>query len=104
MGSPPSLTSRQRAELRSRARKLRPGASVGKGGLTDSALVHLRDQLARAELLKVRLAGPSAADRRALAHRMANALDAEVVDLIGRMVVLYRPGGRPRAGGQGRQD
>ena len=65
---------------------------MGKAGLAENVLSHLRVLLERRELVKVRLSGPAAEDRRATAEGLAEALDADLVDLIGRVVVLYRPG------------
>ena len=87
----PELTSSQRALLRSKGRLLRPDAIVGKSGLAENVLDHVRGHLARRELVKVRLLDAAADDRRAAAGQIADALDAAVVDVVGRAVVLYRP-------------
>ncbi len=69
---------------------MKPTVTVGKAGVTDSVLAHIAPLLEQRELIKVRMA-ESPQGRRPAAESLANALDAELVDVIGSMVVLYRP-------------
>ncbi len=85
------LTSSQRAFLRSRGRLRSADVIVGKAGLSRGALGHIRAMLARQELLKVKLPRLPEASRRAVAQELAHAAGAELVDVVGHMVVLYRP-------------
>jgi len=85
----PKLTPRRRALLRSAARRRRADAAIGKGGAAPAVVVHVGALLDRRELVKVRLA--ASAGRRQAAADLAEALGAELVDLVGRMAVLYRP-------------
>jgi len=85
------LTSSQRAFLRSRARLRRPDVLVGKAGLTENVLNHIRTQLARLELIKVKLPRSVGTLRRAAAEELARSLEAELVDVVGHVVVLYKP-------------
>ena len=86
------LTSSQRALLRSRARSMPAGVIVGKGGAGESVLNHVRVQLARRELVKLRWLDTAAEQPRAAAERLAQQFGAAVVDVVGRVVVLYKPG------------
>ena len=85
------LTSQQRARLRSRARRMAAQLNIGKAGLSPSLVEHLGRLLGRQELVKVRLLESVADDRRELAQKLAQAVQAEVIDLVGRVIVLYRP-------------
>lgn len=86
-----SLTGAQRSLLRSAARRLDVSVVLGKGGLSEQAVAHAAGVLGSHELIKVRLLESAADDRRAAAEALAEALGAAVVDVIGRVVVLYRP-------------
>lgn len=86
-----SLNSEQKAHLRSLGRGLRPDVHVGKGGLEAGVIKHVSGFLERNELVKLRLLEAAADDRRAAAEELAKACKAELIDLIGRNVVLYRP-------------
>jgi len=86
------LTTRQRVFLRSAGRRLTPQANVGKGGLSEAVLAHVDALLSQRELIKVRLLETAADDRRRAAKDLAEKAGAFLVDLAGRVVVLYRPG------------
>ena len=88
---PVELTSAQRRFLRSAARARRADVIIGKAGLSEAALEHIRSQLARRELLKIRLLESAGRDRADAAEHIAAGADAALVDLVGRMVVIYRP-------------
>ncbi len=83
-----SLNSRQRARLRSQAHALRPAVMIGQHGLTD-AVVRAGEAALAAELIKVRFL-EFRDERAALAARLAAALGAELVGLIGHVAILYR--------------
>ena len=93
------LTSAQRRFLRSAGRTLQPKVTIGKAGINENVLAHIRGQLMRLELLKVRLPalskveGPAsdAANRADDAKQIADGAGAMLVDLVGRNAVLYRP-------------
>jgi len=84
------LTPAQRAFLRSSARILRPDMIVGKAGVDAGALGHVRRLLTQKELIKVRLLKAAGEDRAHLAEELARRTDAALVDVVGRVVVLYR--------------
>ena len=85
------LTSAQRKALRSTGRSRRPEVTIGKAGINESVLAHIRGKLTRLELLKVRLPASGAAGRSDAAKQIADGTDAALVDLVGRNVLLYRP-------------
>ena len=85
------VTSSQRAFLRGRARALRPQVVVGKAGLSAAVIQRVASELSRRELVKVRLPGSTGPERRRAAEQLAKRTAAAVVDVVGRMVVLYRP-------------
>jgi RNA-binding protein len=87
----PSLTSAQRAFLKSKARALKADIHVGKAGLSGQAIEHVRKLLEQRELVKVRLLVAAGEDRMAAAEQLAAAAGAALVDLVGRVVVMYRP-------------
>jgi len=85
----PELTTRQRLHLRALARKAKVDVTVGKAGMTDGVIGHVATRVAARELVKVRL--PEAQDRGAVATELAERVQAALIDVVGRMVVLYRP-------------
>lgn len=84
------LTSKQRSFLRGLANPLEPIFQVGKGGISDSMTVAIADALAARELIKVRVLRSLDEDARSIADTLAAQTGADVVQVIGRNVVLYR--------------
>jgi RNA-binding protein len=86
-----TLTTKQRAYLRSLAQTLRPQLHVGHGGYTEGQLTALEDLFRGRELVKVRILQSSEEEPKALAETMATAASAQVVGVVGKTFVLYRP-------------
>ncbi len=86
------LTSKQRAELRRHAHRLKPVVTVGTEGVTDAVLDSVREAFNTRELLKIRALESAPAPIRDVAAEVASGLgDAHTVQTIGRVAVLYRP-------------
>lgn len=87
-----SLTSKQRAFLRSRAHRLQPVVHVGTSGVTEAVVQSLLEAFHTRELLKVKVQDGAPADAYETADRLVEAVGgAEVAQTIGRVIVLYRP-------------
>jgi RNA-binding protein len=86
------LTSKQRAELRKLAHRLKPVVIVGNEGVTDAVVQSVRDAFNTREILKIKSLESAPAPIRQIADAVAAALgDAHTVHTIGRTAVLYRP-------------
>ena len=84
------LNSKQRAYLRSLGNELEPIFQIGKGGLSEELLDQLDAALEARELIKVRVLKNCLEDEEALAEEISEALDCDVVQRIGRVLLLYR--------------
>ena len=86
-----TLTTKQRAHLRSLAHRLRPVIHVGKEGVTETSAAAVEAAFNTRELLKVKVleGAPEGAKEsgEALAARIRG---AHLIQVIGRTVVLYR--------------
>ncbi len=83
------LTSKQRAALRKEANGIVPVFQIGKGGI-DAPLVQASiDCLAKRELIKIKLLETCPVDARTAANILAGECKAEVVQVIGRVFVLF---------------
>ncbi len=85
-----SYTGKERAALRAEAHHIDALVHVGQAGLTPALLQALDDALRTRELVKVQLVRNAELAARDAAGQMAAHLDAEVVQVIGRTVTLYR--------------
>lgn len=83
------LTGAARRQLRQAGKTLDASATVGKEGLTDGVVANISDLLDRRELLKVRL--PAGAVRKTIAADLAAKTAAELITVVGRTCLLYRP-------------
>ena len=84
------FTSKQRSNLRSLAAKEDTIMQVGKNGISDHLVQSLSDALDKRELIKISVLENAEADAKAFSVRLAEALSAEVVAVIGRKIILYR--------------
>ena len=86
----PVLTSGERAKLRSLASTMSPVTQIGKGGITDNLITTVSDALEARELIKLSVLETSEYTPREAAETLAEAVNAAVVGVIGRKLVLYR--------------
>ena len=85
------MTSKQRAYLKSLAMTMEPVAQIGKASLTDEGHKGLEEALEARELIKIAVLKNCSDDAHTIAEAIAVRLHAEVVQVIGRRIVLYRP-------------
>ncbi|HEX9399611.1 MAG TPA: ribosome assembly RNA-binding protein YhbY [Anaeromyxobacter sp.] len=83
-------SSKLRKTLRAAGHHLSPIVQVGKEGVTDAVLRQLDDQLGAHELVKVRIGTESPEDRFEAAERLGSAVGAQVAQILGRTVLVYR--------------
>lgn len=86
-----ALTSKQRAHLKGLANDIPAIIQVGKGGVSDNLIRQIDEALEARELVKIRLLPNIDEDLEELAMTLANLTNSEVVQRIGKVVVLYRP-------------
>lgn len=79
-----------RRALRAAGHHLAPVVQVGKEGVTDAVLRQLDEQLAAHELVKVKVGTESPEDRFEAAGRLGEAAGAQVAQVLGRTVLVYR--------------
>lgn len=84
------LTSKQRATLRGMASKLEPVVQIGYKEIGDNLLVQIDGVLETRELIKLSILQNSDADPKSLGAELAGILQADVVSVVGRKIVLYR--------------
>jgi RNA-binding protein len=83
-------SSRLRKALRAAGHHLSPVVQIGKEGVTDAVLRELDEQLGAHELVKVRVLSESPEDRFEAAERLGAAAGAQVAQILGRTVLVYR--------------
>lgn len=85
------MNSKERAALRAAANPLEPIFQIGKDGISDNLIAQLDDALDARELLKIRVHLETSPKKpRQLADELQEALGADVIQVIGGVIVLYR--------------
>lgn len=81
--------------LKAKAHHLKPVILLGAKGLTDAVVAETNNALLAHELIKVKINGAEKEDRIAMAHDLCQQLQADLVQLIGSIAVLYRKNEEP---------
>jgi RNA-binding protein len=76
--------------LRALGHHLQPVVQVGKEGATEALVSAVKSALETHELIKVRLGENAEGDRHELAASIATSSEAELVEQLGRTLLLYR--------------
>ncbi|WP_025027619.1 ribosome assembly RNA-binding protein YhbY [Caldalkalibacillus mannanilyticus] len=84
------LTGKQKRHLRSLAHHLDPIFQVGKGGVNENLIKHIEDVLEVRELIKVSVLQNCDQDKDEVAQELAEGAQAELVQVIGKTIVLYK--------------
>lgn len=84
------MTSKQRSYLRSLAVNLDTIFQIGKGGITEELCAQLLNALNARELIKIKVLETSPNPAKEAAELIANEINAQVVQVIGTKIVLYR--------------
>ncbi len=79
-----------RKKLRGAGHHLSVVVQVGKEGVTDAVVQHLGQALHDHELVKVKIGTESPEDRFEVAERLAAGASAQVAQILGRTILLYR--------------
>lgn len=86
------MTSKQRAYLKSLAMKTEPILQLGKGGVTPENTASVEEALAARELIKISVLQNCMDDPNTMADILAERTHSQVVQVIGKKIVLYREG------------
>lgn len=84
------MTSKERAELKSRAMKLDSIFQVGKSSLTPQLVDAIKAALKSRELIKINVLKNCMDDPREIAELVAERTNSQVVQVIGKKIVLYK--------------
>lgn len=86
------MTPKQRAYLKGIAMRTEPVMQIGKGSMSPSLTQAVDEALAARELIKISVLQNCMDDPRALAQTLAERTKSQVVQVIGKKIVLYREG------------
>ena len=84
------ITGKQRSYLRKLGQELDPLVFIGKNDVTDTVIKELDKLLTARELVKVKIQEGSLLEAKPVANELAEMLNADFVQAIGRKFVLYK--------------
>lgn len=90
------LTGKQRRYLRGVGHGLKAVITVGKGELNEALLRETNEALESHELIKVKILESCMLDRHEVAESLSSECSADVAQVLGRTILLYRPAKEPR--------
>lgn len=86
------MTSKQRAYLKGLAMTMDPIFQIGKGSMTPSFTEAINEALEARELIKVNVLQNCMDDPKEIAQMLAERTHSQVVQVIGKKIVLYKEG------------
>lgn len=84
------LTPKKRQELKGLAHKLKPVIMIGNNGFSDAVSKETDRALNDHELIKIKIALEDRDARKAIVADIVSATSAELVQQIGKIIVIYR--------------
>lgn len=84
------LTGKQKRFLRSEAHHLNPVFQVGKGGVNDNMIKTIGEAIETRELMKISILQNCDMDKTEVAQELSQGVGAEIVQIIGNTIVLYK--------------
>jgi RNA-binding protein len=85
----------RKKQFRTLGHKLNPIVTIAANGLSPNVIAELNRALDDHELIKVKLAIPEREDRKELVAELIQLPNIELIQEIGKVVLLYRPNKKP---------
>ena len=90
------LTGKQKRFLRALGHGLKPVIQVGKSDVSEALIRETGEALASHELIKVKVLESCMMDRHSVAEELCNACQADLAQVLGRTLLLYKPAKEPK--------
>lgn len=90
------LTTKQKAYLRSLAQTEKPLFQVGKDGISDNLVETIGNAIRKRELIKISVLKNCPFDIKEVAFDLAMMTKSELVQVIGRQIIIYRKAKEPK--------
>ena len=85
------LTNNQKKYLRSIANDLKPFVMIGQHGLSESVIAEIDTTMSKHELIKIKLRVEDRDEKQKIIEKILEFSHAEIVQVIGGVIVIYRP-------------
>ena len=85
------LTNNQKKYLRSLAHDLKPFVMIGQHGLSEPVTAEIESTMLKHELIKIKLRVSDRDEKQGIINKIIKFSEAELVQVIGGVIVIYRP-------------
>lgn len=86
-----TLTSIKKRNFRAQGNRLKPEIWIGKEGVSPGTIQTLLNSFHTKELVKVKILENCEVDKKAIAQQLEQHTDAEIIQIIGKTILLYKP-------------
>lgn len=90
------MNSKQRAYLKGLAMNIDPIMQIGKSSLTDEVVTAVSEAMEPRELIKISVLKNCVDDPKTIANEVAGLTRSEVVQVIGKKIILYKQADEPK--------
>jgi len=85
------LSGKERRQLRAQANQLKASVMIGKDGITPKVKNFINEAFNNKFLVKVKVLNSCEDNRKQIAEKLKQLKEPEVIQLLGRTILLYRP-------------
>ena len=85
------MTGKEKRKLRAQANRMKATVFIGKEGITERVIRFIYEALGNKELVKIKVLDSQSSDFKNIVDKLAELKDIEVVQVLGRTVLIYRP-------------
>ena len=85
------MTGKEKRKLRAQANRMKATVFIGKEGITEQVIRFIYEALGNKELVKIKVLVSQSSDFKNIVDKLAKLKDIEVVQVLGRTVLIYRP-------------
>jgi RNA-binding protein len=86
-----TLTGKEKRNFRSQGNRLQPEIWIGKEGVSPGTIQTLLNSFHTKELVKVKILENCEIDKKTIAQQLEQQTDAEIIQIIGKTILLYKP-------------
>lgn len=86
-----TLSGKEKRVMRARANTVKPSVQIGKEGLSEKTQNFITEAFNNKDLVKVKVLDNCPEDYKEIAKRLSAIENTEVVQTLGRTILLYRP-------------
>jgi RNA-binding protein len=85
------LTGKEKRQMRAAGNRIKASVTIGRGGLTFKVRRFIDEAFNNKTLIKIKILDTCEDDRKQIAERLSKIKNTDLVQLLGRTILLHRP-------------